>query len=680
MISNQKHFNENMKESNSNAKTSKNASRKSDSRINSLISRGLASDNIINKNDIINEIYSIWEKENKLTLKQLKINIRKEEDLEDEKKKLDKLIKNFEDTKKCTSFYKRYTQIPENKKDSLKSLVSTIQSLEKEIVPKDEITKPYMLEKIMKENVSDDAKRIQLLDLYFRRSEELSYTLQRKIIDIEHSQHISQNLTDHKFSNVADLIDTYRISKAENEALKVEESSIFTDAILKRRNFSQFSNEFASNFVSIYQTDFNVNVNILKWNKNKKCRYFSSKEMPFDDIVSDSLFLLNSTDYSNEFSSEKCQNEIQVLTSSNSSTNEKLQSYKIILNDLQHSFHQLEIDLKKIRQIKFSKNNQTKGHLEKLWDLNDKLFIQMQKYQDYINNSSLFHKEKFEQISNIVKDREFEAKKWYIAYYKYIDLIKDHSYISALQNQNAQVDLSLFSVSLYFAAKCIEKLTENDTIGDYLRTQFKELFPKVPTPAETPPSADADVSKSAYPNNLFDLLALKMKKKSSLPNKAKSHHKIRKSGKTSSTNSQIITEEDPLVSIMSEMNDISFLQPQTCLPLFLTKLESLILASKCLKYAGFLKGFNNSPYDIMKKLLTSILSNSHVRLAQFFQDFNEEFFSNLHMIYELALPYLVFEKLSIAIQTDPPILKDVENQTMDLKAVKEMMQPPKKKK
>lgn len=664
--------------------SSKNASQKPDTRINSLISRGLATENVINKNDVINEIYSIWQKENKFYLKKLKLNVNKEEELEIEKKRLEKLIKNFEDTKKCTSFYKRYTQIPENKKDSLKSLIDSIQILENKIVPKEEITKPYLLQKILKENVNDDAKRIQLLDLYYRRSEELSYTYQRKIIDIEHSQYMSLHLKEQKYSNVTDLVNAYRISKAENEALKVEESSIFTDSILKRRHFSQFSNEFAQNFVSTYQTDFKANINVLKWNKNKQCQYFSTKEKSFDDIVNDPLFLLSPSNYSNEFQTETCQNEVKELIDDKSSTVAKLKSYKIILKDFQNSFQQLETELNKIRRFQFSKNNQTKGHLEKLWDINDKLFAQMQKFQDYIDSSSKFHQNMFEKILKIINDREIEAKKWYIAYYKYIDLIKDHSFISFLQSQNAQMTLSLFSVCLYFASKSIEKSTEKDEPGIYLYSQFQALLPKVPTPAETPPPTNLDGSpKSPQPNNLFDLLALKMKKKTMSPSNRSKSHKSHKSGKSSSNTSQILTEEEAITSIMHELSDVAFQQQQNLQQnpsIFLTKIESLILAAKCIKCVGFLQGLNNSPYDLMKKLMIHILSNSHVRLAQFFQDFSNEFFANLHLIYELALPYLVVEKQSVAIQTDPPVLKDMENQTMDQKAVKEMMQPPKKKK
>lgn len=664
----------------SQTETVKNNSKKADSRVNSLIAHGLVTDNIINKNDIINEIYSIWNKENKFFLKKLKSNSMKEEELEDEKKRLNILIKNFEDTKKCTSFYKEFTKIPENKKDDLQFLIKSIQTLENDITPKDEITKPYLLQKIINESVSDDAKRIQLLDLYFRRSEELSYTLQRKIIDIEHSQYMSHHLDEQNYSNVHDLIDAYRISKSENEALRVEESSIFSDAILKRRHFSQFSNEVAENSVSTFQADFKTNLNIFNWNKNPKCKYLSSKEISFDDIVNDPLFLLSPADYSNEFSDVSCENAVKGLISPQTSLSKKLESYKIVLKDFQNTYSQVEKDLTKIRIIKFSKNNQTKGHMEKLWDINDKLFVQLQKYQDYIDKSSVFHHGMFEDISKMISSREEEAKKWYITYYKYINLIKDHSYISFLQSQNAQLTLSLFCVCLSFASKCIEN-SQKDIIGDYLGSQFESLFPKPPVVDEPPAQEDAEnASKSSQPATLFDLLALKMKKKASSPIRPKSRHKIHKSEKNSSSTSQVMPDEEALVSsILNEASDFSVSQQQPP-PFVLTKQESLILASKCIKYVGFLKNINRSPYDLIKKLSIHILSNSRVRLAQFFQDFGDEFFANNHLIYELALPYLVVDKQSIAIQTDPPILKDVENQTMDHKAVKEMMQPPKKKK
>lgn len=615
--------------------------------ISALILRGISVSNPISKNEIMRKIYNIWTSENLKFGQVLKVNKSKIDDLNQETKNYENLLKQYKDMQINTSFFSELKRNYHSKAKNLNLLVDSIKNLENQIHP-NEKSKPLLLDSIQKSKTSNEVKQLQLLDLFYRRSEELSYLLKRKIIDIEHSHFVSQHIKEHRFPSVFRLIDTYNIVKEENDALKIDESAIFTDSILKRRKVSQFSNAIAGNVALIYQNDFSANRNFLQLMNKAKLKV-PKQSISIDEIFKDPLFDIKSTDFSLDFSSNK------IMASQEESIQSKLNEYQSLYKDLEKSCNELEQGLKQLRSFKFSSNNQAKGNIEKLWDLNDRLFGEIQKEEDYIDSSILIERNLCKQIMDSVQERCECSFKYTIAYNQYLSLIREHSKLINIVQHNKAVTLSLFKIALSFALKGFLDSMGNEILDNYFTNFFKIDSPPVISDVDT----TIITPKSSPQKSLLNIMSSKKKKKSS-----------------SIKSKQQQTPDDLSPKVVKRIE-----KTINGSPLFsLTKLESLILICYCLKHSGFLINFNNSPHDVIKKTFDSILSVGYTRVAQFLQDFSNEFFPNISLIRDLLKPFLIVETTEKTIQTEPPKFVEAEVQTIDPKILKESMATAKKKK
>lgn len=118
------------------------------------------------------------------------------------------------------------------------NLIQEIQSIESDIQKYVHLAEPWLLQNIIKDSTNDD-KMEELINLKFRRLEDLVYALRRQLLQDQDLVSILPTIND-RFGSVRNLLTKYEESLQSIEKLKVREFKISSDELTKRRPLASY--------------------------------------------------------------------------------------------------------------------------------------------------------------------------------------------------------------------------------------------------------------------------------------------------------------------------------------------------------------------------------------------------------------------------------------------------------
>lgn len=118
------------------------------------------------------------------------------------------------------------------------NLIQDIQSIESDTQKYVHLSEPWLLQNIINDTTNDD-KMEELVNLKFRRLEDLIYALRRQILQDQDLVSILPTIND-RFGSVRNLLAKYEESLKAIEKLKVREFKISSDELTKRRPLASY--------------------------------------------------------------------------------------------------------------------------------------------------------------------------------------------------------------------------------------------------------------------------------------------------------------------------------------------------------------------------------------------------------------------------------------------------------
>jgi hypothetical protein len=460
------------------------APRQSDtSRIASLISRGLAVANRLDKDNVLEELYQVWGTENRHLESYLRKNRQKQFEVDSSLSKFERLRTEMEEVDRRSSFYRTF-QHCENKK-SVQLMLQEVINIEALLVQNPDVEDRHLISDIQSSTESDDVRRIQLVDLTARRLEDYIYLLRKRAVAIEQGEFTAFSMRS-QYRTVCDLIHAYDVRLAENEALRSDESQHRPDAVTKRRKLAKCSREVSANMSLLLQRHLFTNYSMLDWLHPTK--HLSPREQPFDDVAKDAMFQLTASQFTkNDFellSSEEVTNQII-----NGDEPAKLEALRSLYIDLEAAFEHLMDDLSRLREVRrLPAGDAIITEMDRLWRLNDQLFEAIAVENQIINQGIIQEHKFYDQISRVIEEHRAYDRQWVINYGLLTDLLKSHIAIRLTHNQNDRIIQTLHHLSQAWA----RPRHATGVVRDYLHRLFilpciGPSVPELPSMAAVPP-------------------------------------------------------------------------------------------------------------------------------------------------------------------------------------------------
>ena len=629
--------------------------RQSDGRLTtSLIARGLSVSSTLDKNDILQEMQKLWEFENEYLQENLQKNREKRAQLQHLTAQLQQMKQDHRSTIENTSFYPVYRE-RWNKRD-VNRMIYQVEDIESQITNWEDIEDADLLTKIKSSTALDDVKRLQLIDLIAKRLESYIYSFRKKLVAIEESQYLAHEIKG-TYRHVTDLVNTYNLALAENIALKSEESSMASDAVIKRRNLKQCSDTSAGDIVMILQKSLEDNYALLEWFQDK---HRSPKRpgivKPFDELVPDSNFAGIEMFDKETFEILNDDDEVIEAVQLKGTPEAKLKTLVMLTEKMKETLKQTETELAKIRTVKHAKEDgQAKTQLEKQWNLNDRMFCEMQLQQDDIDTIISGHFDLFKQIRQTIEDHRFYTRRWKIAYHNLVGLFKSQCKLMPLQKSNAAIVMSLLSLSSAFSLNFFSSTEAEAIVQDFLTMLIKPLLPVLPSASEIDLGKPSEQKKEV---SLFDIMEMRERRKrfKRIPKKRHAHSARRVGDRTSAASS---IDVETCRTLGEHIHSPTF-----------KAYESLTLISGALSHAGFLMGSNRDFHRETRGIFNTVSENIQQTAEAQISDFGESLLTNIHGLVGLSHEILVRPHCDCETQTEPPSHEEAETQAVPAKEVK----------
>ena len=629
--------------------------RHSDGRLTtSLIARGLSVSSTLDKNDVLLEMQRLWEFENEFLQENLQKNREKEAQLKRLTEQLEKKKQDHRSTVTNTSFYPVYRN-RWNKRD-VDRMIYQAEDIEAQITNWDDVEDAELLSKIKASQDLDDVKRLQLMDLIAKRLETYIYSFRKKLVAIEESQFIAHEIKG-KYRHVTDLVNTYHLVLAENEALKSQESSMASDAVIKRRNLKQCSDTAAGDLALILQKSLDENSALLEWfqdhHRSPKGKYI---EKTFDEMVPDKKFAGVELFENEKYEILNDDDEVIETVQLKGTPEAQLKTLTMLKEKMEERLRDTEQQLEELRKVKHATTDRDfKTQLEKQWSLNDRMLAELQYNQEDIDKAILEHLEIFKQIRQTIEDHRFYTRRWKIAYSHLVDLFKSHCDLLPLQTNNASIVMLLLSISSAFALNDFSSTESEAIVRDFVTGIIKPLLPVMPSPSEL----DLDKpEKSKKEVNLFDIMAMRQRQQQRKRSpKRRRSPSSRRTPRASAASSHDI---DTLGTSSEHHHPSPTFKPY----------ESMTLISGAITNAGFLMGSEHDFHKETRAILDYSFTNIQQTAENQISDFGEEYLTNLHAINGFSYEILVRPHEDAEVQTEPPSYDDAETLAVPTTEVK----------
>ena len=629
--------------------------RHSDGRLTtSLIARGLSVSSTLDKNDVLLEMQRLWEFENEFLQENLQKNREKEAQLKHLTEQLEKRKQDHRSTVTNTSFYPVYRN-RWNKRD-VDRMIYQAEDIEAQITNWDDVEDADLLSKIKASQDLDDVKRLQLMDLIAKRLETYIYSFRKKLVAIEESQFIAHEIKG-KYRHVTDLVNTYHLVLAENEALKSQESSMASDAVIKRRNLKQCSDTAAGDLALILQKSLDENSALLEWfqdhHRSPQGKYV---EKTFDELVPDKKFAGVELFENEKYEILNDEDEVVETVQLKGTPEAQLKTLTMLREKMEERLRDTEQQLEELRKVKHAQSDgDFKTQLDKQWSLNDRMLAELQYNQEDIDKAILEQLEIFKQIRHTIEDHRFYTRRWKIAYSHLVDLFKSHCDLLPLQTNNASIVMLLLSISSAFALNSFSSTESEAIVRDFVTGIIKPLLPVIPSPSEL----DLDKpEKSKKEVSLFDIMAMRQRQQQRKRSpKRRRSPSSRRTPRTSAASSYDI---DTVRTFSEHHNPSPTFKPY----------ESLTLISGAMTSAGFLMGSDHDFHKETRAILDYSFTNIQQTAENQISDFGEQYLTNLHTINEFSQEILVRPHEDAEVQTEPPSYDDAETLAVPTKEVK----------
>lgn len=646
-------------------------------KIMNLVNKAILSTSLRDKNEVLTEIRDIWQEDNAALESILQSNSLKETELALKKKQQAELIHKMETLKTNTSFYKYFN--PSTILNNKELLIQSIKAKE-EIISKYQILgSAELLQESFERHKSPDELLFSLMDINFRRSEEVAHVFKKRLNNVEESQESSDYITK-TYGSVTNLLNVLHELEEINKKLKEGESVFIDDVFVCRQRLSTFSPLLSRLYLNIYSTL--LNNYLLFLSEIRQFEKVKTSNLPdFDEFCSDPLFSLDASDIDIVELGKSLETD-EPLTNPKSLP-EKLSMMKEIIKLTNQLNNKLEQDIEKcIKVTKPPPEHKTPTHLEKLAYENYRNLEKVRNYELQLDDLLSANSDLCSQIIRVMKYNQFISNDYIHLLDSYRKLVDDQIKMAYRQNQNRTSLKSLiYLISEFGLTKLGSQLRNSDqTIKFFNQLSKKEserlktLNPE-PMILEQKPVVEEKKIEIHDPKFMMQLMMLKKKKHSRLPSQAQSGTTT---GREYTELEELITERlsqrahvhQPLPQPIQQPE----IQPKnpTEIKYFndSNKMEIIHGLAKAFQLGGFTIGSNQDFYKIIHNESNSILTDLSSSSHQIIEDFQQVFNMNFSQINYFANRILVKEKHQISIQTVKIENPDIETQTEQIVQVK----------
>lgn len=430
----------------------------------SLVRQAISASTTHEKNKLIAELKQVWRLQESCAQQLYQSNAAMRENLAKLEDKGSAKTTLYETLCRNTAFLENYERNPPGNGER-EEKITQIRDIEADIQRVGTLSAPELLRKAAEAN---DPRQLKLLDLKFKRLEELSYNLKKRSFVVDESEDLSLMVSE-EFGSLHGLIETHEQLLEENQRLKREEEVFVDDSLVKRRKLKTISGGLLTEMVVTLQHELQMQRDVGK-----------TFPVPAQDDGGHTDFdeFLGGTNgrgfefAKNEFSTTmKIENVATLMSATDPQV--QLNALSEVVVEQKQTISKLKDELAQLRAKVYTPDEtdaDAQWEQKRHWQIYDKFQRQMSQLQEQITATNDEARKVYEQIQQTIYERKCLGENLGDWLHKYKALVNDEVYLMGLAAQNTEIVRSLSSVSFALGVMLMNNNEEDRAaLNAYLR-------------------------------------------------------------------------------------------------------------------------------------------------------------------------------------------------------------------
>ena len=617
----------------------------------SLVRQAISASTTHEKNKLIAQLKQVWRLQESCAQQLFQSNAAMRENLAKLEEKEAAKTDLYETLCRNTAFLESYERNPPNEEDK-EEKVRQISDIEADIQRVGTLSAPELLRKAAEAN---DPRQLKLLDLKFKRLEELSYNLKKRSFVVDESEDLSLMVSE-EFGSLHGLIETHERLLEENKRLKSEEEVFVDDSLVKRRKLKTIAGPLLTEMVVTLQHELQMQRSVGQ-----------AFPVPISDEGGDTDFDAflggtNGRDFEfakNEFSTTmKIENVATLMSATDPQV--QLNALSEVVVEQEQTIAKLRDELDQLRAKVYTpdeSDRDTQWEQRRHWQIYDKFQKQMHQLQEQITQTNDEARKIYDQIQHTIYQRKCLGENLGDWLHKYKALVNDEVYLMELASRNTEIVRSLSAIAFAFGLLLMNRNEEdNEAFNAYLKTGCA-MIPSAstdslhtPRPPSPPPEKPGEEEEDDSNLNRMEMIKKSFRKRSQTLNIARRPRRNH-TGKSEHSEEPTLTEQQPK-------------EPEASNPIFkASRVQLLDFISKAFDIRSVIEPERSMYHrEVLGKLHFSL---GHLR-SMFYQDlhtFESEMRGSIAKVAKCSDIILRVPKAAIATEANTEPRADSEGQT-----------------